>query len=394
MDLKQELERAAQKLDAWIEQNGWAGYDPYDIKGTKLFLRFWKYTYIRHIMSGAAKLFPLPARKLMGVPREVNAKAMGLFADGYLNLWKATENPGYKKKSAECLAWLETHYAKGYSGYCWGYPFDWQSKIFIPKGTPCAVVSAVCGNAFWNWYEHTRDARYLTICKSICNFFIRDLHRDEFSGDRVCFSYTPLDHFHIHNANLFVAEFLIKIGKETNNRQFADYGMQAARFTLGEQNSDGSLCYWARDQEKKCSCDHYHLGFEMRSLYSIWQLTKEEEVYGALRRSYAFYLEQFFADKTTPLLFPSKRYPVDIHAAAEAILCTSLLGRDFPEGKEYRDNVLRWTIEHMQQDEGWFIFKIENIFGFSRRVKIPYIRWGQAWMLSALSHASLSMSDG
>jgi len=31
-----EVEQSFRLLDNWIEQNGWAGYDPYDIRGTKL----------------------------------------------------------------------------------------------------------------------------------------------------------------------------------------------------------------------------------------------------------------------------------------------------------------------------------------------------------------------
>ena len=40
------IERSISLLDRWIEKNGWAGYDPYDIKGTKLFLLFQKNKYV------------------------------------------------------------------------------------------------------------------------------------------------------------------------------------------------------------------------------------------------------------------------------------------------------------------------------------------------------------
>ena len=33
-----ELENSILKLDKWISNNGWAGYDPYDIKGTKIYM--------------------------------------------------------------------------------------------------------------------------------------------------------------------------------------------------------------------------------------------------------------------------------------------------------------------------------------------------------------------
>jgi len=30
--IAEEVKESIRKLDAWVEKNGWAGYDPYDIK--------------------------------------------------------------------------------------------------------------------------------------------------------------------------------------------------------------------------------------------------------------------------------------------------------------------------------------------------------------------------
>lgn len=37
--------KSLMRLDSWIERNGWAGHDPYDIKGTKLFPKVQKELY-------------------------------------------------------------------------------------------------------------------------------------------------------------------------------------------------------------------------------------------------------------------------------------------------------------------------------------------------------------
>ncbi len=47
--------------------------------------------------------------------------------------------------------------------------------------------------------------------------------------------------------------------------------------------------------------------------------------------------------------------------------------------------VARWVIERMQTPEGWFIYMIDKRFGWEWRSDIPYLRWGQGWMLLALS---------
>ena len=38
--IAEEVKESIRKLDAWIEGNGWAGYDPYDIKGHPWVLKF------------------------------------------------------------------------------------------------------------------------------------------------------------------------------------------------------------------------------------------------------------------------------------------------------------------------------------------------------------------
>ncbi|UCG02019.1 MAG: hypothetical protein JSW11_20785 [Candidatus Heimdallarchaeota archaeon] len=375
------------KLDKWIENNGWAGFDPYDIREFSFLIKLERIVIARRLIHRIEILDPLFFRKLLRIKKRVNAKAMGLFADGFLNLYNTTGQLKYYKKAEEAMTWLENNYSKGYSGKCWGYPFDWQSRVFIPKKTPSAVVSSIVGNAYWSFYKTTREKNFLSECESICNFFLNDLNIDKFGSDKLCFSYTPVDNFHVNNANLFAAEFLIRIGKETDNAKFIETGLKATNYSLAQQNEDGSICYWGKDQMKKCNIDHFHSGFEIRSLYSIWKLTQEEKIYSAVKNYYNFYLKNLYKNKTIPKHTPKKINPINIHSCTEAILCNLVLMETFHEGKNYLYNSLDWTIKNMQHKEGWFIFMIINMKGIKRKVKIPYIRWGQAWMLYALSKA-------
>lgn len=379
---------SVEQLDGWLERNGWAGYDPYDIKELPFLVKQNLSFFGKVLRKGFYEIesvAPLFLRGLLRFEKRVNAKGMGLFADAYLKLHKTTGRHKYLLRAEEALDWLSDNYSKGYSGMCWGYPFDWQSRVFIPKGTPSSVVSSTVGRAYWAFYKFTADSKYLDVCKSICEFFLKDLKIDKIAGDKICFSYTPVDNFHVNNANLFVAEFLVRVGKEIGNRDYTDYGLKAVNYTLSEQNDDGSICYWAKDQENRCRIDHYHSGFEIRSLYSIWKLTGDGAIYEALKRYYKFYLDNLFEDKTIPKITPKNTYPIDIHSCSEAILCNCLLCEEFPEGKEYLENSIKWVIENMQTRDGWFVYRIEKTGGLKRKVKIPYIRWGQAWMLRGLS---------
>jgi len=387
------------RLDWWITQNGWAGYDPYDIKGLPalLYLQQRKRSSIGRLVKGVVwaglELAPNASRRLLRVKKRVNAKAMGLFADGYLNLHQLSGSEDYLRKAQACLNWLEENPSAGYAGPCWGYPFDWQSRVFIPAGTPSAVVTSIVGKAYWNFYKHSGDRRFLSTCEGICEFFVNDLHIDDMGPEKICFSYTPVDQFHVHNANLFAAEFLVRVGIETGREDWVRRGLQAANYTLGEQNEDGSICYWGTDQESDCRIDHFHTGFEIRSLYSIWKLTRDDRILEAVSRYYQFYLRNLFVDRTIPRLRPHATYPINIHSCAEALLCNTVLADEFPEAREYVVNSLRWTLSNMQTEAGWFIFRIWRLGACELRSKIPHIRWGQAWMLNALSSALELVAD-
>ncbi len=393
----EEILRPVKALDIWLQQNGWAGYDPYDIKGHPWILKLidnkGQNQVLRLVGGGllvGSQIFPKLSRKLLRVEREINAKAMGLFASAYLILYQELEEDCYFHKACECVEWLEENEGQYYAGACWGYPFDWQSLILIPKGTPTAVVSSICGEAFWDFYELTGNRKYLDVCKSICEFFVTNLNIDNVDSSKICFSYTPIDTFHVHNANLFAAAFLIKVGKELSREDLYEYGIKALNYTLDAQNGDGSFYYWALSDKEHYdipdttlrNVDHYHTGFILRSLYSIYKNTNAGKAYDALSLGYQFYRDNLFEDKRVPKLKPNSTYPINIHSCAEAILCMSTLSGLFPDALEYAQNAFLWTKENMQDKDGHFYYLKTN----QRVNKMPYIRWGQAWMMRALAN--------
>lgn len=386
------------RLDGWLEHNGWAGYDPYDIKGTPLFLSLQRLgpgallpaRGLRKVLFALENRYPLATRRLLRVKKQINAKAMGLFARGYLKLYRATGQERFKQKALFCLDWLLDNPSPGYSGLCWGYPFDWQSVIFIPKGMPSTVVSSVVGDGFWEAYQVLGDREYLGVCDSICRFMANDLNIDEIDDECICFSYTPLDDFHVHNANLFAAEFLTRVGRELDRSDYTELGAKAANYAVREQNPDGSLYYWGSVQNhyNPNHVDHYHSGFEIRALYGMWRLTGELRYRQAVERYYQFYRENLLTKAegvTIPKMTPHRLYPVDIHSCAEAILCNATLADEFEEPRTLLPGLCDWIIANMQTEEGWFAYMIRRASKAERRVDVPYVRWGQAWMLLALS---------
>ena len=216
------------KLLKWLEtqkkENVYLGFDPYDAKEyfNKL-NKFKPLIIVRKILYLLDEIFcPNLFRKLLLIKPKINAKGQGLLLYAFSQLYITTKNSTYLNTAESIAKYLIENPSKGYAGLCWGYPFDWQSIIFIPKNTPSTVVSTTVGDGLFKLYEATKNNIYLENCKSICEFLDQNLNISAKKDNSICISYTPLDTFQVHNANLFTAEFLIRIGTLSNNKKWVD----------------------------------------------------------------------------------------------------------------------------------------------------------------------------
>lgn len=391
--LRDDIQASIQQLEEWISSNGWAGYDPYDIQCAYFLHKFAiKNKAMRYLHAVIFKLFnraPKFSRKCLRIKPQINAKGMGLFTSAYCSLYKTLKDKNFLEKAKTTADWLMKNKNPDYIDACWGYPFSWQNIIFNPKGTPSGVVSSAVGHGFWELYQITKEQKYIDICESICLFFINSLNRTE-NENGIIFSYTPLDNFQVHNASLFVAEFLIRVGKELNRKEWIELGLSAINFTLKEQNTDGSIYYWNKKQAKELGIqlrtDHYHSGFEMRMLYNSWKNTEKKEIKDALDNYYSFYQKTFFDKEYAPIDFPDGR-TTDIHSCAEALILNSAFYNLFNYPKEILSKTIPWILENMQTSEGWFRYTLTRKKKRNKIINMPYLRWSQAWMLLGLSKA-------
>lgn len=392
-------------LNRWIEQNGWAGWDPYDLKETSLYLLLQNLTpslvnkIIRIVGYNIFDFFPILTRKILNVQPCINAKAMGLFLASYANLYRVTEDKNYLKKAQQCVYWLIQNLNESYSGYSWGYPFDWKSVHFIPKWTPSSVVTATVGDGFYLLYLATKNEEYLNICDGICRFFLENLKITYEDDNAICYSYTPLDNYQIHNANLFIGEFLVRIGKVTNNNNMVNQGLRCGAFALKEQQPEGYLPYWGLSQTDSHSngvkfTDHYHSGFEIRMLYKIWKHATKEPFQRGYLKYFQWYLKNMLLFDYLPKMTPEKLYPINIHSCAEAILCQSTLLPDHPGRLKQIQRIINWVTGNMEYLPGHYVYLIRNLpFIGEWKVKIPMIRWGQAWIFRAYSEFLINCNN-
>lgn len=377
-------------LKAYCESQKFAGWDPFDGLNSIIFqstpLKKW---YLpRLILTQAFKRNPINLRRLLLIPKEYNPKGIGLFLHGYCNLLQYSRKTGdntlgsadeFEEKINFLAQLLISLQSEGYSGACWGYNFDWQSRIFYqPKFTPTIVATSFCSDALFQAYNVTGDSKYRNIALSSAQFVINDLNHSIDSDGGIIFSYSPLDKSQVYNASLLGARLIAQCYYHKKNPDWLNISQKAAGTIANKQNQGGSWKYG--EHHVQGWVDSFHTGYNLECLYEIMIYSGEPLYTDSFNKGFKFYLNNFFLDNGTPKYYNDRIYPIDIHSPAQFIATlakTNKLG----DNSELARKVLKWTITHMQSSKGFFYYQINPMLSS----KIPYMRWAQAWMFYAMS---------
>ena len=165
--------------------------------------------------------------------------------------------------------------------------------------------------------------------------------------------------------------------------------MRAARYVCRRQRADGSWAYGGDDHQSWA--DSFHTAFILGSLSRIIDNVGTEpgalatglhdELDNALRRGYEFWKESFFLDNGWPKYYPDRLYPANAHSAASAIVTLVELRGRIPGTMIVAEKIARWAIDNLWDSRGFFDCQRRRFY----TVRMPYIRWSEAWMAYALS---------
>jgi len=100
-----------------------------------------------------------------------------------------------------------------------------------------------------------------------------------------------------------------------------------------------------------------------------------------LLRGYEFWRERFFLANGWPKYYPDRLYPADAHSAGAAIVTLVELSGRVPGALELAQQITDWTIATLRSPDSYFYYQRRR-FG---TVRIPYMRWSEAWMAYALA---------
>ena len=378
----EKLHNSYTNLQKYIENNSFKGYDPYDGLNSKIFTKISfisKNRFCRLIWLQLFKKSPFNFRKYVGIQKSYNPKALGLFLTSYCKLYLQNNNQEDLNKINYFIEKLKYYQSYKYSGACWGYNFDWESRAFFqPKHSPTIVASVFIAEAILDAYEITKDEELFKIVRSTCDFILFDLNRTYDKNNNYAFSYSPIDKRVVFNASLLGSRLLARVYSFTKEEHLLSASRMSVAFCCNYQNLNGSWSYGTLPFHQWV--DNFHTGYNLECIADYIKFSKDKSFDQVLQKGFTYYINTFFTKEGIPKYYNNSIYPIDIHAPAQLTITLNKLGK-IDEYKILLDKVLNWTIDHMQSKKGFFYFQKNKIY----TTKISYMRWSQAWMFLSLT---------
>ena len=343
------------KLKIYCETEHFKGWDPYDGLNSKIFQAIpllKKSVLCRLMVIQGFKRCPFNMRRMAFVPKEYNAKGIGLFLSGYCNLYKVVEN---HPQLSEKMGTLET------VSY---------THLTLPTNREA--------------YEITRNKHYLEIALSAADFVIKDLHRTPYNGGFL-FSYSPLEgNDTVFNASLLGSRLLSYCFYYTQQEEYKRLAELSIKACCSGQREDGAWVYGMLPVQNWV--DSFHTGYNLDALIAYQELTEDHAFNGYIEKGFDYYVNHFFEADGTPKYYDNRMYPIDIHCPGQLLITLTRLHK-MKKYEELAKKVLQWTIRNMQDKKGYFYYQLKP--GISS--KISYMRWSNAFMFNAMSHYLLAI---
>jgi hypothetical protein len=385
------IDTAVRRFCSWLDRYGETSYDHQSFFASRLG-RSAKALYYRRPLLGTAVVAPMivceafvpSARKLFWKPQRFPI-ADAHYAMGFAFLAGMSGADHHYQRAVHFLDVLQKTRCRGYEDYCWGYPFDWETKTgTIREGTPLITTIPYVYEAFSQIYAMDKDQKWLRIMRSVAEHAFTSYRDLELVPDTASCAYTPAPDgpYGVINASAYRAYLLTKAGLEFSEPRYMEVAKRNLNFVLASQRANGSWHY-AIDGERDF-VDHFHTCFVLKALAKIEELTPTPRCEVAIDRGIDYYLRNLFDVKGLPLPFSSRPrltvYRRELYDYAECINLALLLYGRFPELDRIVEGVVTELLMRWQKTDGSFRAR-QLLVGWDN---VPMHRWAQSQMFRSL----------
>ena len=389
-ETKRTLE-AVLRFIGWLDQYGETSYDFQDYYASD-WGRYAKALYYRKPRLGTLAVAPMvfseafmPSAKAIFWKRQRFPIADAHYAMGFAFLSKLLKQESYFSRTVHFLEVLKQTRCAGYSNWCWGYPFNWETiRGTIKAGTPLITTVPYVYEAFKQAWEIDKADEWLQIMHSTAEHALLDYKDIPTSPSASTCSYTPYPEQSIGvvNANAYRAFLLTSAAHDFSDARYWEVAEKNLNFVLEAQNDDGSW-YYAKDG-KRGFIDHFHTCFVLKALTKIEALNGHSGCTAAIERGVGYYVSNLFDEAGLPKPFSSRPrltvYRRELYDYAECINLAALLKGRFPALDRLLASVLQDVLTVWQKPDGSFRSR-RLLLGWDNT---PMHRWAQAQLFRSL----------
>jgi len=375
----------------WFEGFGETSYDHQSFFASKMG-RWAKALYYRRPLLGTLAVSPMvfceafvpSARKFFWKPQRFPI-ADAHYAMGFAYLAGIFGADKYYRRAVHFLEVLDETRCRGYKDYCWGYPFDWETRTgTLKEGTPMITTLPYVYEAFSQVHALDESERWLSVMRSIAEHACTSYRDLETAPNASSCAYTPApdDPCGVVNASAYRAFLLTKASIELAEPRYLEVAKRNLNFVLASQDEEGSWRYsidGARD-----FVDHFHTCFVLKALAKIELLTGCSRCRSAIERGIGYYLKNLVDADGLPKPFSKAPrltvYRHELYDCAESVNLAVLLSGRFPELDRVLSTVVTELLSHWQNADGSFRSR-RLLAGWDN---VPMHRWAQSQMFRSL----------
>jgi len=375
----------------WLARYGETSYDFQSFYASDL-ARKAKALYYRKPRLGILAVSPMvvseafvPSARSIFWKRQRFPIADAHYAMGFAFLANLTKEEQHYRKAFHFLEVLKATRCTGYTRYCWGYPFNWETlRGTIREGTPLITTVPYVYEAFKQVWEIDKAEEWNQVMKSVAEHGLFDYKDIQTSLNASTCSYTPdpEQSVAVVNANAYRAFLLTSAAHDFAEEKYWKVAERNLNFVLEAQNGDGSW-YYAQDG-KRNFIDHFHTCFVLKALVKIEALTRHSGCTEAIKRGVEYYVANLFDESGLPKPFSRRPrltiYRRELYDYAEAINLAVLLKGRFPKLDALLSTVLNDILTVWQKPDGSFRSR-QLLLGWDNT---PMHRWAQSQLFRSL----------
>ena len=373
----------------WVKSENYYGWDPYDALNSKIVNKVCLNSpLLEMLITQLNKYSFFNIRPILNIEKGLDVKGMSLFSQSFSRMYTLTNDQKYKDDLSYCIQFLKSKSLKSKYGFdCWaGHYYNYRSadKSILTPDIPDVITTSNVIKAVVESYLIFKDEELKEIGKNAYDFFIKFL-LNKTDDNFYYLKYNPLNENKIViNASAEGLSAICRLIPLFDDNDMNAIASSLSEFLIKTQDPDGSWIYSRYNNGKVRRQIDFHQGFILDSLIEYLPFAKsdqKESLIESIKKGANFYTnDQFLDDGRCYYRYP-KLYPIDIHNQAQGIITFSKLGAFDKEYLEFAKKIVEWTIFNMQDDSGHFFYQKGRII----TSKIPYMRWGQSWMMLALA---------